>query len=495
MNREIDHRDVPALVVGAGPAGLTTAITLARTGVEVLLVERRTELSKLPRATGASLRTMELMRAWGLQEQVRAGASDVEWTMWSTETLASVADGFGIEVGIPSRAASALISPEWWACVPQDHLERVLFDHLRSLPGARVEMGTELVGARSDGDGFEVSLRGPSGEVRDVRAAHLVAADGARGPTREFLGIERWESDELDHVATVLFRAPLWETVGSHRYGLYSIQHPDAPSGLFLPAGLPDRWLYGLATDPDAPPTREWIEASARKQIPIAAGAPGLDPRIERVGSFTFVASLAESFRGGNAHLVGDAAHRVTPRGGTGMNMAIHGAFNLGWKLAWVLRGWAPTELLDTYESERMPIVRHNIERSMDLLGSRRDASDEVQIDLGGRIPHLWTSAGGRRVSTLDLLSEGFALLTSQPDQWAAAAPCAEGPPVSVEAVDQMAARALGIEGGGAALIRPDGLMAAWLADRDDPEQALSAALRTATADGRETRELEGAVV
>ncbi|MDT2009739.1 FAD-dependent oxidoreductase [Rhodococcus opacus] len=63
------------LVVGTGPAGLTTAITLARQGIEVLVVERRPALSGLPRAARSAPRTMELLRSWGLEQEIRAGGS------------------------------------------------------------------------------------------------------------------------------------------------------------------------------------------------------------------------------------------------------------------------------------------------------------------------------------------------------------------------------------------------------------------------------------
>ena len=85
----------------------------------------------------------------------------------------------------------------------------------------------------------------------------------------------------------------------------------------------------------------------------------------------------------GNAFLIGDAAHRITPRGGTGMNTAIHDAFNLGWKLAFVARGWAGDELLDTYETERRPVDERNTTRSAMTDGSERTTPDGLDGDLG----------------------------------------------------------------------------------------------------------------
>ena len=137
---------MPVVVVGAGPAGLAAAISLARLGIETMLVERRAELSSLPRATAVSLRSMELMRSWGVEDAIRAGGVDVEWRGWQSQTLATVAAGSMWPVGLPTREQAAVLSPTAPACVPQDHLEPVLLERLRSLGATRVHLGTEVVG-------------------------------------------------------------------------------------------------------------------------------------------------------------------------------------------------------------------------------------------------------------------------------------------------------------------------------------------------------------
>src|SRR5688572_24747717 len=129
-----DAEHVPVLVVGAGPAGLTAAVTLARAGIECLLVDRRPGVSSLPRATVASTGTMELLRSWGLDDEIRAGSNDAEMQMLVCRTLAEASAGTAFPVGYPTRSQSSVISPATPLCVPQDHVETVLLDHLATLP-------------------------------------------------------------------------------------------------------------------------------------------------------------------------------------------------------------------------------------------------------------------------------------------------------------------------------------------------------------------------
>jgi hypothetical protein len=177
----------------------------------------------------------------------------------------------------------------------------------------------------------------------------------------------------------------------------------------------------------------------------------------------SFSAGMADRFREGRAFLVGDAAHQATPRGGTGLNTALRDGDDLGWRLAWVLRGWAGDELLDGYEAERRPVAERHVRRSMDP-DPVWSVPTQLAIDLGGRLPHAWLPGADGR-STLDLVGVGLTLLTGPDDSaWAAAALGAgRRPPVTCHALDVLTARALGVRGRGALLLRPDGApVASW---------------------------------
>jgi putative polyketide hydroxylase len=444
MQSEVE--EVPVLVAGAGPAGLVAAITLARHGIETLVIERRTRASDLPRATGVSTATMELLRSWGLERRVRDAGMDVEWRALATPTLAEAASGKPVEVGYPSREQSAVISPTAPVCAPQDELEAILEEHLASLPAARVERGVEVVGVDSHADGVEVALR----HGRTIRARYLVAADGIRSTVREALGIRTHGPGHLADRLGVVFRAPLWELLGEHRHVIYFLGEDGMTAA--LPVGRPDRWMYARTWDPE----RDRLADVTPEDLRLATGVPDLEPRIEHVSHITYGVAVAERFREGSAFLIGDAAHRVTPRGATGMNTAIRDGYDLGWKLAWVLSGWAGDTLLDSYEAERRPVAEHNAARSADPNGSVRTVAEELHTDLGGRIAHAWLPGEAGAVSTLDLLGDGLTLFTGPGEgAWATRR---GAPPVTVRRLDAMTARALGIAAGAELLVRPDGV-------------------------------------
>lgn len=449
--------DAEVLIVGAGPAGLVAGIALSRYGVNTLLVEKRMALSTLSRATVISTRCMEIFRSWGLEAAIGAGAADVETCGWVTPTLAS-GQGVVIEVGYPSDTDWAATSPTRPAWAPQDHLEPLLFQLLEEAATCEIRLGCEVVELDQSDGGVVASIRDhASGKIETVSSKYLVGADGAHSSVRKAIGVHMEGPDALAEYQMVQFNAPLSEAQGQHRYGLNIITHPDAP-GVLVARGRGDRWGYAREWRPGQERLDECSEQRLLELITAATGVTDLKPSIERVSTFHFAAQLAVQFRKGRCFLVGDAAHRMTPRGGTGMNTAIQDGYDIAWKLAWVLRGWGKQQLLDTYESERRPVAAHNVARSADPNGAQNGAADALTWDLNGRLPHRWFEYNGKTTSTLDLLSDGLTLLrsteaTADPSRPAIAAAA----PTVTHTLDGTIYRSLGLQSSDTLLLRPDG--------------------------------------
>jgi putative polyketide hydroxylase len=271
---------VPVVIVGSGPAGLVSAVTLARNGIASLLVERNPGLSPLPRATLVSTRTMELLRSWGLEAEVRAGQLAIAAVgAWTAETMASP-EGVLMPLGQPDLEQAAAAGPTLLAGVPQDHWEPVLLRHLGTFGLAEVRFETELVALKKDADGVTVEQRDrATGEPRSVRAGYVIGADGARSRTRSLLGIAMDGPDHLNEQLTVLFEAPLADVVGDRRYGIYFIQHPEA-GGVFVPNGAGDRWLYGREWHPEHERLEDYTDDRLAGLIRAAAGVADLPVRV-----------------------------------------------------------------------------------------------------------------------------------------------------------------------------------------------------------------------
>ena len=183
MTANPEPREVPVLVVGAGPAGLTTAIGLARHGVSSIIVERHPGTSIFPKASGISTRTMEIFRSWGLEEAIREPGQDVQPLMSIRPTLTGPQLA-AVQGGFPTDEQALSVSPTRMALVPQDRLEPVLLDHAREL-GVEVRFGTQLVSLEQDAIGVTaVVCSVADGTCSTVRASYVVGADGTRSVGR-----------------------------------------------------------------------------------------------------------------------------------------------------------------------------------------------------------------------------------------------------------------------------------------------------------------------
>jgi putative polyketide hydroxylase len=451
---------VDVAVVGAGPAGLVAGIVLGRYGIDVAVVDKRSEGSTLSRATVISTRCMEILRSWGLESDVRRGAADVVPRAWVTHSLAS-ADGVEMPLGYPTADEAAAVSPTSPAWAPQDHLEPILRAYLSELPSVHLRFGVEVDNVTQDDSGVMLRVRSPNADPSNLRARFVIGADGAHSTTRGAMRVAMEGRDDLAEFHRIEFRAPLAEVVGERRFGIYVITHPDA-AGVIVARGRGDRWGFAREWTPNEP---RLVDAGQDELVELLTTAIGvsIDLEFEGRSAFSFAAQIAEHYRVGSVFLVGDAAHRMTPRGGTGMNTAIQDAFDIAWRLAWVLRGWANDELLDEYEAVRRRVGRHQIERAGQPDGARRDARDALPWDLNGRVTHRWLTTDAGVASTLDLITDGLTLFTgaSEP-RWITTDLNARAP-VQTRVFNEADARALDIPFNGARVFGPDGReVVAW---------------------------------
>lgn len=504
------------LVVGGSLVGLSAALFLAARGVRPIVVERHAGSSPHPRAIGYTRRTMELFRGAGLGDAIPQAPRDHRVRRvrvrslageWFEESSWSSSDRAPSEERRPCSPVNA-------AGIAQDRLEPMLRARAIEL-GADVRTRTELVSFAQDAEGVTAVLRGHDGAETTVRAAYLVAADGARSTIRDTLGIGRTGRGWLRTARSVLFRAPLDEHL---RKGIvqFSIDQPDFQA--FLASYGDGRWVLIFSDDV------ERDEPALRTMITRAIGRDDVPVEIVATGRWEICALIADRFSAGRVFLAGDAAHALPPnRGGFGANTGIEDAHNLAWKLASVIDGASSHALLDTYDAERRPIawLRHQqifarddfkafadeaarmapiygddamelgqLYRSAAVLGAGPDLPparhpDEWRGQPGTRAPHAWLERDGARLSTLDLFGRGWVLATGEGEEvehWSAAAAAARdalGIDVAVEVLPPDVRASFGLDEGGASLVRPDGFVA-WRAPT--PPSDAPTALREALA-------------
>lgn len=511
-------REPSVVIAGAGLGGLSTAVFLGLHGVDTLVVERHADLSTQPKARGQMPATMEALAAAGLAGRFAAAAPPgrpegkiVIAESMTGKTLHSFTDA------MPDFSR---FSPQPAGLVSQQRAERILADRAIEL-GAAIRFNTELESFDQSHDEVTVRLRDRgTGEPAVVSARYLVAADGHKGTIRAAagIGVHGRQRGASAPVMFASFDADLRPALDGAAFGLWHIHNAALPRGYatVLTTDDPGRLVIGGAfSAADAEPER------LTEHIRTAAGVRDLDVGgfdIAWTSSGTWITRVADGFRAGRVLLVGDAAHLMPPTGGQGGNAAVLDGWHLAWKLAAVLAGHAADRLLDSHDAERRPYadrlaeqqyanyvqriepsladesVAEIIDPARGLFGyvcpsgafrtegdlSEGSVEDPVEGPFedpghptarpGARAPHAVLADGS---STRDLFGREWVLLTVGRDcDWSQAA-AGLRPQVSVVGLDDAARASYRLPAGGAALVRPDGVVA-W---RSADPTALGAAL------------------
>jgi rifampicin monooxygenase len=338
---------IDVIVAGGGPTGVMLAGELRLQGVHVVVLEKEAAPTNVVRSLGLHVRSIEVMDQRGLLDRFLAHGKKYP------------VGGFfaGIAKPTPDRLDTA---HPYILGIPQTTTERLLTEHATEL-GVEIRRGCELVGLSQDDHGVTVELA----DGTQLRSRYLVGCDGGRSTVRKLLGVGfpgeparvEWLLGEVELTAPPEELAAVVAEVRKTHKGFGAGPLGDGVYRVVVPA-------EAVAEDRTVPPTLEEV----KQQLRVFAGTDfGVhSPRsLSRFGDAT---RLAERYRVGRVLLAGDAAHIHPPLGGQGLNLGIQDAFNLGWKLAAEVNGWAPEGLLDSYHTERHPVAADVLDNTRALV-------------------------------------------------------------------------------------------------------------------------------
>jgi 3-(3-hydroxy-phenyl)propionate hydroxylase len=341
-------KEYDVAIVGAGPVGLMTANLLGSGGLRVGLFERNGGLVGLPRAIAYDAETLRLFAQVGLFDEIAPGLVQDPGVRYLNARGGTL---------MAAQFPRSLYGHSRLGTFYQPHFEQALLKGLSRFVNVSIAFGHSVGALEQDEHGVTMTISTPDGE-RKIRTAFLVACDGGTSDIRERLGVKLLGSTYAERWLVVD------AIVRNHDVRNITFTCDPRRPNVELPAvGERVRWEFMQmpGESEDALKRDDTVHALIRRKAGIDAF------EIERKTVYTFHARVADRWRVGRVFLAGDAAHLMPPFAGQGMNAGMKDAVNLSWKLVAVVSGQAPADILDSYEAERMVVVRKMVDLSRRL--------------------------------------------------------------------------------------------------------------------------------
>ena len=335
-------RTTDVLIVGAGPTGLSLAVQLIRYGINFVIIDKKEGITDLSKALVVHARTLEIYDQVGLAKIAVEGGEIVQSGAFMHHGKISTRLDFS-DFGRRLSPFPFLLAFE------QSKNERLLYEHL--LHHAKdVLWRTEIESLTQDADGVKAVLKAANNETQTIEARYLVGCDGASSPTRHLLGLhfEGSTYPRLFYVADVEMDLQVGEATFYASFGQDSFV-------LMVPMQGKKHWrLIGNLPEYDNQGDRDTTYDEVESKVKQLLQRPLEITRMRWFSTYKVHTRCTEKFSIGRCFLAGDAAHVHTPAGGQGMNTGIQDAYNLAWKIGFVLNGYAKPSLLETYNEERL---------------------------------------------------------------------------------------------------------------------------------------------
>ncbi|MDX1958706.1 MAG: FAD-dependent monooxygenase [Leptospiraceae bacterium] len=356
------------LIIGAGPTGMTASLALSKLGISNIIIEKRDKLSPHPKAHELSSRSLEILDWIGVKfNELKKEASDFE-----TATKILFCNTFHEEIGRIDLTQTGTIDkykehvsfPEPFLNISQVEIERILRKHLVSAKNVQFLEKFELNSFQQKESSVLTSItRSNDSEMFQVQSDYVICSDGATSKSRSLLGIKMIGPEKLSDFANIYFKNDLTKIIPT-KAKLYWMLNPEIP-GVFIAHKPEKRWVYHIPVQTPYEKIEDFTKEVFIDRVKKALGDNDIEIDFGSISSWRMTAQIADRFRIGSIFLSGDSCHRFPPTGGLGMNSGIADAHNLAWKLAFVINKLASEKLLETYETERRPVVEKNCAESL----------------------------------------------------------------------------------------------------------------------------------